>query len=113
MGLADKGRQGQNLNVRPTVVVFRRWYRKQDGTGIIALFPETDAGNGMCQSFEHVGQHGAAHYDSVIARTKTLRPEDWEARTALRRELESPRYGYRLTERKRRNGRQAGSSRTT
>jgi len=50
-----------------TRVVFRRW-RNGD---IIALFPQipADYQGYMCSSYEHVGQHGAANPDVVIAQT--------------------------------------------
>ena len=50
-----------------TEVVFRTW--RKGGT-VLALFPGIDAGNGMCQSYEHVGQHGGADYAHCIAQTR-------------------------------------------
>lgn len=48
-----------------TKVIFRK-YRK--GGDILALFPEVPADNRghYCQSYEHVGQHGAADYYGCI-----------------------------------------------
>jgi hypothetical protein len=79
----------------PTRVIFRKWYRQQDGTGVIALFPD-DAWNrsGMCASYEHVGQHGGADLAGVISRTKPASPDEY---AALKRELERPPYDYVLT----------------
>ena len=73
-----------------TVVVFRRWKHCDE---IIALFPAVPANNSgtLCQSYEHVGQHGGANYGHCIGLTwpaseKELRP--------LALELE--RIGYLL-----------------
>jgi len=86
-----------------TVVVFRKWRDKSViGDGVIALFPEIDDGRGMCSSFEHVGQHGAADYDGVISRTRAADPAEY---AALKAELEAAPYNYKLDVRKRRNGR--------
>lgn len=79
----------------PTVVMFRKWPASQGG-GVIALFPYVPAGNSglLCQSFEHIGQHGGANLGLVIDVTTPAGPHEY---AALRRELESPPYGYRLT----------------
>jgi hypothetical protein len=79
----------------PVRVIFRKWYKQQDGTGVIALFPD-EAWNrsGMCSSYEHIGQHGGADLAGVIARTRPASPADY---AALKRELESPPYDYELT----------------
>jgi hypothetical protein len=80
-----------------TQVIFRKW-RKNDES-IIALFPcEPATGNPYeCDSFEHIGQHGAASLD-VIYRTKPAKPEEY---AALKRELESAPYNYHLDVRQR------------
>jgi len=78
---------------KPTRVIFRRWYRQCDGTGIIALFPGDDAGRGMVQSFEHIGQHGPADLAGVIRRTKPAAEAEY---ADLMRELESEPYRYNL-----------------
>ncbi|HUX02458.1 MAG TPA: hypothetical protein VMY35_15965 [Phycisphaerae bacterium] len=51
-----------------TVVVFRKW----KSGDIIALMPEdpADHDGAFCNSYEHVGQHGAADYYGVVARTR-------------------------------------------
>ena len=56
-------------NNKPVRVVFRKWNKSGD---IIALFPEIPADNQgvLCQSYEHVGQHGGADYAHVIDDTK-------------------------------------------
>jgi len=56
-------------------VVFRVW--KKFG-GVIALWPAVPADNfgHYCQSYEHVGQHGAADYDYVIRQTRPAKPKE-------------------------------------
>lgn len=76
-----------------TRVVFRKWYRKTDGNGVIALFPDDKQDSWMIQSYEHEGQHGAADYTGVVRRTKPATPEEY---AALKRELESPPFDYVL-----------------
>lgn len=80
--------QGQHK----TAVVFRKWGAK-DGGGIIALFPEIPAGTHgfYVMSFEHVGHHGAADYNSVISRTVPATEEEYGD---LKRQLEG--LGYNL-----------------
>jgi hypothetical protein len=85
-----------------TVVVFRKWYRRCDGNGVIALFPlESDPKTGMVQSFEHVGQHGAADYTSVLTRTRVAKPDEY---ADLLKELESTPYDYWLDVKRRAPG---------
>jgi len=50
------------------VVLFRRW---KDSGNVIALFPEipADLNGRYCLSYEHVGQHGAADFHSVVQQT--------------------------------------------
>ena len=56
-----------------TPVIFRQY---SDGE-IIALFPATPGGQfGECQSYLHVGQHGAADYGHAVRTTRPARPED-------------------------------------
>jgi hypothetical protein len=78
-----------------TVVIFRKW-SGNNGTGIIALFPTDYVGNGFCDSYEHIGQHGAADGISVIRRTIPASEPEYEE---LRTELET--IGYNLKIRKR------------
>ena len=75
-----------------TIVVFRVWPKKEGG-GVIALFPQIDEGHGMCSSFMHVGQHSGASASQVVAATRPAKPEEY---AALKRELESAPYEYRL-----------------
>lgn len=73
-----------------TVVVFRKWRDRGD---IIALFPELPATNDgdLCDSYQHVGQHGSAGYYGVIRATRRATPDEY---ASLYREL--TRIGYRL-----------------
>jgi hypothetical protein len=84
----------------PTVVIFRKWPAREGG-GIIALFPYESASvvnPYVCQSYEHVGQHGAADCQGVISRTRPASPDEY---AALMRELESAPYHYVFDVRKR------------
>lgn len=85
---------------RPVRVVFRKW-NQRNGGGVIALFPDLIANhfNGTHESYEHVGQHGGASYDMVIASSKPATPEEY---SALKRELEGVPYHYQLKVIKRR-----------
>lgn len=78
-------------------VVFRRY-----GNGeIIALFPDQIAsGVYLCNSYMHVGQHGAADYTRVVSQTKPAKPEEYQT---LATEL--AQIGYKLETRKRYNWR--------
>jgi len=80
-----------------TIVVFRRWKTPNGQGEILALFPEIDAGGGLCSSYEHVGQHGAASYSACIVLTVPALPTQYKA---LRHELE--RLGYKLVVHRRR-----------
>ena len=76
-----------------TIVVFRTW---KDTGDVIALFPglnyeSGDANFGHCMSFEHVGQHGEADYEGVVAATRPATEQEYEDFAA---ELED--LGYRL-----------------
>lgn len=67
-------------------IVFRVWKAGHFSHGVIALWPATDAeGDGrFCDSYAHVGQHGAADYFHVIAHT---RPATWDEYRDLLNEL--------------------------
>jgi len=79
-----------------TIVVFRKWANGD----IIALFPaEASDYRGLyCDSYEHNGQHGAADYTGVIARTK---PASWAEYQPLKRELQGIPFEYELDVRRR------------
>lgn len=79
-----------------TTVVFRRW-PLHPRWGILALFPDIDAGHGLCSSYQHVGQHSAAHYDNCIARTVPATPDKY---ADLKAELESLGYNLRVVKRR-------------
>ncbi len=56
------------------IVIFR-----MDRDGIpIALFPEVEADNrGNSLLYEHMGQHGAADYKSMIAHSRPAKPSEY------------------------------------
>lgn len=77
------------------VVVFRRW---KDGFGIIALFPEipADLDGRYCESYEHIGQHGAADYHGVVMATMPVVPREY---ADLAEELRQIGYNLRRVKR--------------
>jgi hypothetical protein len=80
----------------PVTVIFRRW---KDGLQtVIAIFPEIDAGDGLVQMYEHVGQHGGGDYGLVIDRTTSVRSTDVEVEQ-LKQELEDRGYTLRVRQR--------------
>jgi hypothetical protein len=93
-------REGRIMDTgETTIVIFRKWQTRADGHGVIALFPKLPGGtSGMCDSFEHTGQHGAADLAGVIRRTRPATPDEY---ADLKRELESAPYSYVLTVRQR------------
>ena len=57
-----------------TPVIFRKY---RDGE-IIAIFPAMPGGRyGECQSYLHIGQHGAADYGHVIRITEPAAPAEY------------------------------------
>lgn len=72
-------------------VVFRKWMKPNQG--VIALFPDipADIYGRYCDSYEHVGQHGAADYHGIIRQSA---PAGGKELAELRKELN--RIGYRL-----------------
>ena len=81
----------KRVSCEAQVVVFRKWRHCDD---IIALFPElpSDLRGWYCDSYEHVGQHGAADYRLVVLATTPARPEDYGV---LARELTNIGYNLR------------------
>lgn len=76
-----------------TKVVFRKF---KDGS-IVALFPDEIVDPlGSIASYQHVGQHGAAHYSHCIYTSVPATPKEQQA---LRQELEN--MGYKLEVKKR------------
>jgi len=82
------------MTEQPTRMIFRTF---KDGE-VIALMPEIphDRMGYYCQSYMHVGQHGAASTGLIAAHTK---PSTLEERRPLMRELVS--IGYIIELRKR------------
>lgn len=92
---------GADMSKDKTTVVFRVW-RKYPHT-VLALFPGLQVGydrtsiRECCQSYEHIGQHGAANYVFCITRTKPATPAEYADLAAELRER-----GYELNIRARR-----------
>jgi hypothetical protein len=82
-----------------TLCIFRRWRGGQKT--VIALFPYDphDYTGIYCSSYEHTGQHGGADPAGVIRRTRPASLGEPDV-AALRRELESEPFRYRLEIRK-------------
>ena len=57
-----------------TKVIFRAWNVGKFRGDVIALFPELPGTRSpcSCMSYEHIGQHGAADYEHVIASTRPI-----------------------------------------
>lgn len=72
-------------------VIFRWW----EGS-VIALFPEepADYQGYYCESYQHIGQHGGADGSAIV---RSSRPATEAEYAALKRELESYPYEYKLT----------------
>ncbi len=79
------------MDTEKTKVIFRQW---KIGCEIIALFPEiaTDTIGYNCQSYMHVGQHGAA-IPNIIADTKPANLEDGAVKRLIK---ELTDIGYNL-----------------
>lgn len=69
-------------------VMFRMWRGE-----VIALFPGLMDSPGHCQSYQHVGQHGGADCGGIIRRSRPAEPQEY---AALKRELESEPFEYKL-----------------
>lgn len=84
----------------PVRVIFRKFLDHKDthyGDGVIALFPDLpENGPGMCQSYMHIGQHGAASLRLIGGEPRTTRPATPDEYAALQRELEAAPYEYKL-----------------
>ena len=76
-----------------TKVVFRYWQKD-----VIALFPEipADSWGVYCESYQHVGQHGAADYYGIIDASRAATEAEY---ADLQAELQS--IGYVLDLRRR------------
>jgi hypothetical protein len=93
----DERRREMKRDKEKTTVIFRKF----KGGEIIALFPEiqADMSKGNCQSYQHIGQHGAASYD-LVSNTKLATANEYGD---LKKELED--IGYNLEIKKRINKR--------
>jgi hypothetical protein len=60
------------------IVIFRIDPPSQGG-GVFALFPEdpADFSGRLCTSYEHVGQHCEANYNSCMARSRPATPSEY------------------------------------
>jgi hypothetical protein len=74
-------------------VLFRIW--KKEDHGVIAIFPTLPGTyeRHTCECYEHVGQHGAGDPQGLIGRTRLATESEYRA---LKRELESNPYNYKL-----------------
>lgn len=91
---------GMTTDEDTTRVIFRDWGGANAGD-IVAILIDVPANPGRVVCFEHVGQHGEGTWAALIGNTKPATPEQY---AALKRELESPPYEYKLIVRKRRPG---------
>ncbi len=82
------------MNTEKTVVVFRRWPKKEGG-GIIALFPyePNDRFGIYCTAYGRDGGHSGADYRGLIYKTKPVKKTDPEVRSLIK---ELKRIGYNL-----------------
>jgi hypothetical protein len=78
------------INLLPTKVIFRWWK-----DSVIAIFIEEPRTMDIstCESYQHIGQHGACSPQWVI---QDSRPATEDEYADLKRELESEPYNYRL-----------------
>ncbi len=86
--------------VEETVVIFRRF--RSDDKAVIALFPYLIHAGYTCQSYMHVGQHGAADYDGMIQATVPARAEEEDV-IDLTAELKHRGYNLKVAQRQNRN----------
>lgn len=58
-------------------IILRKW-KATIGQGIVALFPEIaiDQHGTLCQSYEHIGQHGVADVDNVMQLSRPASLDD-------------------------------------
>ena len=75
-----------------TTVIFRKW----KSGGVIALFPLIDECVGRCLSYEHIGQHGIADYQRMLADSDPAQPHEY---ADLKAELERIGYDLRIAKR--------------
>lgn len=84
-------------------VIFRVWKSGMCKGDVIALWPAVDAGHARgqyCQSYAHIGQHGAADYRHVLANTRPAKGNEHHCLLAeLRQRGYNPRVIRRATAR--------------
>jgi hypothetical protein len=75
-------------------VLFRMW-KNEGGQEVIAIFPTLPGTyeSHTCDSYEHVGQHGACDPQGLIGRTRLATEPEYRA---LKHELESEPYNYKF-----------------
>ena len=73
--------------MEPTKVIFRKWPASEGGD-VIALFPLHPATNDgwLCDSYEHIGQHGGAD-PLIVTRTTLARPKEYASLKAELRKI--------------------------
>jgi len=65
------------LNHPTEKVMFRKWNQKP--YSVIVIWPGVPANNSgsLCQSYEHIGQHGGCYFDGIIRITSPAKPEEY------------------------------------
>lgn len=81
-------------DTQTTDVLFRMMHSRH-GAYVVALFPNEPGTYDprTCADYVIVGQHGSADPHYVIANSRRATPEEYEA---IKTELESAPFGYRL-----------------
>lgn len=88
--IAIEALDGKPIEEPETLVIFRKF---RDGGDVIALFPEMKENDGLCNSYQHIGQHGAADYGGLVsAQDRTTAPATPEEYADLLEELEAIGY---------------------
>lgn len=78
-----------------TKVIFRFWKESKD---VIAIFPEIPGTmeSHTCQSYEHIGQHGACSPAIIIDDSRLAKPEEYKD---LKKELRNIGYNLEVVKR--------------
>lgn len=82
-------------DTQKTQVIFMMW--RANPKTCLALFPYIDAGRGLCESYEHIGQHGGADYIGCLTLTRPATPEEY---ADLKSELETIGYNLQIINRR-------------
>ena len=86
-----------------TTVIYRRY--KSGDKSVVALFPEIEGDcSGNCLAYEHIGQHGAANYNHMVAITTPADAQEDDV-IELHNELIGIGYELRIAKRRNRTGR--------